>query len=56
MNDTPCHLDIPMRNCDLFLDGEAVVRGGALVDGVGSVVHNREAPMVYVYAMREALG
>jgi 2,5-dihydroxypyridine 5,6-dioxygenase len=34
-NDTPCHLDIPMRHCDLFLDGEAVVHGGSLVDGTG---------------------
>jgi 2,5-dihydroxypyridine 5,6-dioxygenase len=31
-NDTPCHLDIPMRNCDVFLDDEAVVIGGALAD------------------------
>jgi len=30
-NDTPCHLDIPMRNCDVFLDDEPVVLGGALV-------------------------
>jgi 2,5-dihydroxypyridine 5,6-dioxygenase len=25
---TPCHLDIPMRNCSVFLDGEAVVENG----------------------------
>jgi 2,5-dihydroxypyridine 5,6-dioxygenase len=25
---TPCHLDIPMRNCSIFLDGEAVVEHG----------------------------
>jgi len=24
-NDTACHLDIPMRNCPLFLDDEAIV-------------------------------
>jgi 2,5-dihydroxypyridine 5,6-dioxygenase len=30
-NDTPCHLDIPMRGCDLFLDDEPVVRNGDLV-------------------------
>jgi 2,5-dihydroxypyridine 5,6-dioxygenase len=27
-NDTPCHLDIPMRNCSVYLDDEPV-----LVDG-----------------------
>ena len=27
-NDTPCHLDIPMRNCSVYLDGEPV-----LIDG-----------------------
>jgi 2,5-dihydroxypyridine 5,6-dioxygenase len=30
-NDTACHLDIPMRHCSLFLDGQAVVRDGAVV-------------------------
>jgi len=30
-NDTACHLDIPMRHCSLFLDGQPVVRDGALV-------------------------
>jgi 2,5-dihydroxypyridine 5,6-dioxygenase len=30
-NDSLCHLDIPMRNCDLFLDAEPVVLGGKLV-------------------------
>ncbi len=28
---TPCHLDIPMRNCSVFLDGEAVVLEGRTV-------------------------
>ena len=28
---TPCHLDIPMRNCSVFLDGEAVVESGRTV-------------------------
>ena len=28
---TPCHLDIPMRNCSVSLDGEPVVRVGKLV-------------------------
>lgn len=27
-NDTACHLDIPMRGCSLFLDGEPVVLDG----------------------------
>ena len=30
-NDTACHLDIPMRGCDLFLDDEPVVLNGDVV-------------------------
>lgn len=30
-NSTPCHLDIPMRNCSLFLDDEPVVVAGDVV-------------------------
>ncbi len=30
-NDTACHLDIPMRNCSLFLDDEAIVLEGKIV-------------------------
>jgi 2,5-dihydroxypyridine 5,6-dioxygenase len=30
-NDTPCHFDIPMRGCSLFLDGEPIVRDGDVV-------------------------
>jgi len=30
-NDTPCHFDIPMRGCSLFLDDEPVVRDGDIV-------------------------
>jgi 2,5-dihydroxypyridine 5,6-dioxygenase len=30
-NHTSCHLDIPMRNCSLFLDDEPVIIDGALV-------------------------
>ncbi|KAF1020845.1 MAG: 2,5-dihydroxypyridine 5,6-dioxygenase [Paracidovorax wautersii] len=30
-NDTACHLDIPMRGCSLFLDGEPVVVDGDIV-------------------------
>lgn len=29
---TPCHMDIPLRHCDVFLDNTAVVLDGALVD------------------------
>lgn len=31
-NDTNCHLDIPMRDCTLYLDGEVIVDKGELVD------------------------
>ncbi|GBQ35363.1 2,5-dihydroxypyridine 5,6-dioxygenase [Gluconacetobacter azotocaptans] len=30
--DTACHIDIPMRNCTVMLDGNAVVRDGKLVN------------------------
>jgi 2,5-dihydroxypyridine 5,6-dioxygenase len=30
-NDTTCHLDIPLKNCSLFLDGRPVVQNGAVV-------------------------
>ncbi len=30
-NDTACHLDIPMRNCSLFLDDEPIVVDGDVV-------------------------
>jgi len=30
-NDTPCHLDMPLRNCTLKLDGVEVVRDGQVV-------------------------
>jgi 2,5-dihydroxypyridine 5,6-dioxygenase len=30
-NDTACHLDIPMRNCSLYLDDEPVVIAGDIV-------------------------
>jgi 2,5-dihydroxypyridine 5,6-dioxygenase len=30
-NDTPCHVDMPLRNCTLTLDGEVVVKDGDLV-------------------------
>ena len=29
--DTPCHIDIPMRNCSLFLDGKPIVVKGEVV-------------------------
>ncbi|MBA5706227.1 2,5-dihydroxypyridine 5,6-dioxygenase [Pseudomonas fulva] len=28
---TPCHLDIPLRNCDIYLDEQAVVMAGDVV-------------------------
>ena len=30
-NDTPCHLDIPLRGCTLALDGTTIVENGILV-------------------------
>lgn len=30
-NDTPCHMDIPMRNCSLYLDGEPILVDGEFV-------------------------
>jgi 2,5-dihydroxypyridine 5,6-dioxygenase len=30
-NDTACHLDIPMRNCSLYLDDHEVVKNGQIV-------------------------
>ncbi|MCO5785699.1 2,5-dihydroxypyridine 5,6-dioxygenase [Pseudomonas sp. G11-1] len=29
---TPCHMDIPLRHCDVLLDGEAVVSQGRVLD------------------------
>jgi 2,5-dihydroxypyridine 5,6-dioxygenase len=31
-NNSPCHIDIPMRNCSVALDGVEVVRQGKLVE------------------------
>jgi 2,5-dihydroxypyridine 5,6-dioxygenase len=30
-NDTACHLDIPLRGCSLFLDGEPIVESGRII-------------------------
>jgi 2,5-dihydroxypyridine 5,6-dioxygenase len=30
-NDTPCHLDMPLRGCSLTLDGELIVKDGEMV-------------------------
>ncbi len=30
-NDTPCHLDLPMRNCSLFLDDDPIIIDGDIV-------------------------
>jgi 2,5-dihydroxypyridine 5,6-dioxygenase len=34
---TPCHIDIPMRNCTVSLDGAAVVRDGKVLHDLQSV-------------------
>ena len=28
---TPCHIDIPMRNCSVSLDGKAMTRNGEVI-------------------------
>ncbi|HVR54338.1 MAG TPA: 2,5-dihydroxypyridine 5,6-dioxygenase [Pseudorhodoferax sp.] len=33
---TACHIDIPLRNCTVSLDGEVVVREGKVLDGGGA--------------------
>ena len=30
-NDTACHLDLPTRNCNLWLDDELIAKGGEVV-------------------------
>jgi 2,5-dihydroxypyridine 5,6-dioxygenase len=30
-NDTACHLDLPMRNCTMWLDGDMIIKNGAVV-------------------------
>lgn len=30
-NHTPCHFDIPMRNCTLYIDGKLVIEAGQIV-------------------------
>jgi 2,5-dihydroxypyridine 5,6-dioxygenase len=30
-NDTACHLDLPMANCNLWLDGDLIVEAGEVV-------------------------
>ena len=30
-NNTPCHLDIPLKGCTLWLDGELIVEEGNIV-------------------------
>jgi 2,5-dihydroxypyridine 5,6-dioxygenase len=29
---TTCHIDIPLRHCDVLLDGDPVVRNGVVMD------------------------
>ncbi len=33
--DTACHIDVPMRNCSVFIDSEEVVRSGRLLNEGG---------------------
>jgi 2,5-dihydroxypyridine 5,6-dioxygenase len=33
-NDTMCHIDMPMRNCSLTLDGQVIVEDGRLIPDV----------------------
>src|SRR5579862_7597767 len=40
---TPCHVDIPMRNCTVSLDGVEVVRAGRVLDRDGSSLGTRQA-------------
>lgn len=35
---TPCHMDIPLRHCSVFLDDEPVVKEGQVVAPAGSLV------------------
>jgi 2,5-dihydroxypyridine 5,6-dioxygenase len=35
---TPCHIDIPLRRCTVRLDGEEVVRDGAVLDKIAAPV------------------
>ena len=30
-NDTPCHMDMPMRGCSLWVDGQQILDGGKVV-------------------------
>jgi 2,5-dihydroxypyridine 5,6-dioxygenase len=30
-NDTPCHMDLPLKNCTLYLDGKLIVQDGEVV-------------------------
>ena len=30
-NDTACHLDLPMKNCTLYLDDEIIVERGKVI-------------------------
>lgn len=36
---TPCHLDIPLRHCDIYLDDKAVVLQGEVVAPAGSLAN-----------------
>jgi 2,5-dihydroxypyridine 5,6-dioxygenase len=36
-NHTPCHFDMPMRNCSLYVDDELIVDHGRMVEGSSAV-------------------
>ena len=42
-NDTPCHFDMPMRNCSLYVDDELIVDRGRLVEGSSALVEHATA-------------
>lgn len=44
-NDTGCHLDIPLRGADLYLDGDPVVMRGDIVPDDLRVARNRGRPL-----------
>jgi len=42
-NDTPCHLDLPMKNCTLYLDGKLIVKDGDIV--IDEMKPNKSQPI-----------
>jgi 2,5-dihydroxypyridine 5,6-dioxygenase len=44
-NSSPCHIDVPMRGCSLFLDDEPVVLDGDVVHPDMRVARSSVAPV-----------